>query len=323
MKMLLLLQNKGQFMRNTTNWTEKGLKNFKDGLIEVAASFKNEAVEFQHPWYISSHLAFAFEAFARSLESNLLEFQAIEIPHDKGYVALMLRSDTPLEGFDLLLQVLLTGHKCQINIPGSQVNLLNLFLAIVKKHLPEQFALVSSINKPFANVKGLVYKGQAMNETMRSYLNFKNLLVLETVQRSVLITGSESIDSLHLLARDITLHFGRAADSVIHLRVPRAYDFNLLLNVLEAYQTNRFHSRYLNHYEYQKAALLINKVIHFDTGYLLFCSDSAYKGKISVVTYQHYNPSVISSQKYSSDFGYSGTRFFSQYTVLRDWLTVV
>jgi hypothetical protein len=319
--MLLLLQNKGQFMNITTNCTEKGLKSFLNGLLKVSASFKNNALEFQHPWYISSHLAFAFHAFARSLESNLPELKALNHQNEPQPIALMLRNNAPLEGFDLLLQLLLTGNACQISIPNPQEDLLKLFLGLVNEHLPEVAAGVITINQRFSKVKGVVYAGPVMNETMRGYLNHKNLLILENVDHTAILTGEETGEIILLLARDISMHFGRAADSVKNLLVPEAYDFNPLLNALEVYAANRFHSRYFNHYEYQKAAMLINHVAHFDNGYVLICDDISYKGKISVVTYQKYSRTLNRGEDNRGDFGCGGTQFFRQNEVLSKWIS--
>lgn len=301
-------------MNITTNGIEKGLKSFMNGLKSISDSFANHSAEIQHPWYISPHLAFAFDAFAHSIKKNFIELNTLNLQHKR--IALILRNDAPLEGFDILLHLLLKGNICQLSIHQSQEELLKLFLELLHTHLPQLSLGITSVNQRFSNVDCIVYDGPQMNETWRSYLNHKHLLELRNKEFPVFLTGKETPEMLHLVARDITIHFGRAADSVRNIQVPTAYDFDPLVNALETYSDNQFHSRYFKHYEYQKAAMLVNSIPHIDNGYVLICDDISYRGKIAVVTFQtHIEKNLCVG------FGQSGKRFFQQSTVLNNWLS--
>lgn len=308
-------------MNNTTKDMEKGTKGFVNGLYKVSADYKNGERNLQHAWYTPDHLSFAFDAFARSLEnslSGLIKSKA----NTTDTIAVVIKNDAPLEGFDLLLFLLMSGFTCQVSIPTAQEELLNQFLSLLSEHLPAISARVKSVNQPFPTAPRVLFSGTEVNDTLNKYLKTKKVLRINGNNIPALLTGEETIPELQLLARDMNMHFGRAADSINQLRVPCDYDFKRLIQANEGFSENRNHSRYFNHYEYQKAAMLINRAPHYDTGHLLLCNDENYKGKIAVVTWQIYENAEYSSLITENQpvFGGSGTRFFNYNSALIHWL---
>ena len=308
-------------MNITTKDMEKGMKDFVNGLYKASADYKNGSIKLQHAWYTPDQLSFAFDAFAHSLERSLPDFKNA-IANKTETIAVVIKNDAPLEGFDLLLFLLMTGYTCQVSIPAAQEELLNQFVLLLSEHLPEISARIKSVNQPFPKADRVLISGTEVNDTLNKYLKAKKVLKINEEHHPALLTGNETLTELQLLARDMNLHFGRATDNINHLLVPPDYDFESLIHAIEEFSTNGNHSRYFNHYEYQKAAMLINRTPHYDTGHLLLCNDENYKGKIAVVTWQFYENAEYSRliTENQSVFGGSGTCFFNHNVALSHWL---
>ncbi|GAB1405595.1 hypothetical protein MASR1M74_27760 [Lentimicrobium sp.] len=308
-------------MNITTKNLEKGLKKFTDSILNTSKLFKNEDITLTHPWYIPSHLAYAFDAFGRSLTSAAVRLTALQPSGNVRTIRLVIKDEAPLEGFDVLFQLMFAGHLCVVHLPPAQQDLLNFFLKSVHEHLPELPGRVIATDEKLISSDGIIYCGPRLNKTMREYFESRNALLLEHLQAPFVFTGFESPLELQDIAIGMAMHFGRAINSVNTIWVPEDYNFNPLMRILDTYSAHKYHSKYFNHYEYQKAAMLINQVAHLDTGYILFCEDKHYLGKISVVVYQKYKDTMIKDEGMPKDYGHNETPYFREMDVINSYLS--
>ncbi len=86
--------------------------------------------------------------------------------------------------------------------------------------------------------------------------------------------------------------------NVSKLLVPENYKFDNLYEQIQPFDAYCLHHhKYFNNYEYNKSIVLINRVPHFDNGFLLFEENPALVSPLSMVYYQTY-----SDQEEVSDF---------------------
>ena len=106
---------------------------------------------------------------------------------------------------------------------------------------------------------------------------------------SRVLTGHETNEDFVALGHDIFQYFGLGCRSVSKIYVPEGYDFIPFIDALAVHEAVADHTKYRNNYDYNKALLLINKVHHLDSGFLLIKEDKAMVSPISVLFYETYS----------------------------------
>jgi len=107
-----------------------------------------------------------------------------------------------------------------------------------------------------------------------------------------LLTGQETSAELARLGPDIFQYYGLGCRNVSKLFVPTDYDFVPLLDALQTCEGVLNHHKYNNNYDYNKSILLVNRVPHYDTGFLLLTRAAGLVSPISVVHYAEYASEV-------------------------------
>jgi hypothetical protein len=103
-----------------------------------------------------------------------------------------------------------------------------------------------------------------------------------------ILDGKETEADLKGLADDVFMYFGMGCRSVTKFMVPLDYDPVPFLNATAHWDNLIHHSKYLNNYEYSRAAFLVNSIPHFDTGYLLMRQENALHSPIGVLNFERY-----------------------------------
>jgi hypothetical protein len=104
-----------------------------------------------------------------------------------------------------------------------------------------------------------------------------------------IIDGKESQQELIKLGEDVFSYFGLGCRNISHLFLPMQYDPTIILKAWEGvYNYLCNHNKYMNNYEYNKAILLIDRVPHLDTGYVLLREAEGVFSQIATVTYSFY-----------------------------------
>jgi hypothetical protein len=75
---------------------------------------------------------------------------------------------------------------------------------------------------------------------------------------------------------------------VSKLYVPYDYDFTFLFNTLEPYKKIREHGKYMNNYDYNRTILMMNKVPHLASDFLMITEDDRIVSPIASLHYGFY-----------------------------------
>ncbi len=118
-----------------------------------------------------------------------------------------------------------------------------------------------------------------------------------------ILSGEESPDDLSALGSDVFSYFGLGCRNVSKLYVPTGYDFTILLQAWEKFNTVRHHHKYANNYDYQKSILIVNQIPFFDNGFVLLVNDPSLVSPISVLYFEYYNDSGDVQKKIESHSG--------------------
>ncbi|OFX60027.1 MAG: hypothetical protein A2046_02265 [Bacteroidetes bacterium GWA2_30_7] len=103
------------------------------------------------------------------------------------------------------------------------------------------------------------------------------------------LSGKETKNELIGLTDDVLMYFGLGCRNVSKIYLPRNFQATNLYEYFERYNHYNAHNKYFNNYEYNRAIFLVNRVEHFDNGYLILKEDINIASPISVLYYEYYN----------------------------------
>ncbi|MBE7176501.1 MAG: acyl-CoA reductase [Mucilaginibacter polytrichastri] len=246
----------------------------------------------RNAWFTEESVNRAFASLAQMLDRENLEnwLQAYDLENTSPKtVGLVLAGNIPLVGFHDVLCVLISGNRAQIKLSADDSVLLPAVL--------EKLTEIEAGFKPFFQLVDRLKDFDAViatgsNNTARyfEYYFGKYPHIIRKNRTSVgVLSGSESTDAISRLGHDIFDYFGLGCRNVSKIFVPKDYTFDRLFEPLEMFSGVLHHHKYNNNYDYQKSILLINRVDHFDNGFLLVKQDEALVSPLAVLHYERYD----------------------------------
>lgn len=211
-------------------------------------------------------------------------------PATSQKIGVVMAGNLPAVGFHDALSVLISGHvllaKASSDDPFLIRALLNKLVEI-EPGFRDYIFFVDRLNDSDA------YIATGSDNTARyfHYYFAKKPNIIRKNRTSVaVLTGNESTGELRALGNDILQYFGLGCRNVSKLFVPSGYNFTKLYEAVEEMSPNFLnHHKYFNNYEYNKSIFLVNRVPHFDNGFLLITESTALVSAISVLHYETYD----------------------------------
>lgn len=203
-------------------------------------------------------------------------------------LALIVNPGAPLEGAGEVLFAAVAGYHCIVKLPEKSVRLYRTLLEYLMG-IPERVSgSMVMADGPLPRFDGIVFVNALQKTDVADYFRQWPHLYLSYSGTTVILTGEEPEQALKETAAGICNFYGRSFRSIKSLKVPEHYDFSALKEALSVYGHFINHSRYFNHYEYNKSVFLINAVAFEDLGFLLLTRDQAFKGNTGVLVYEEY-----------------------------------
>jgi hypothetical protein len=116
-----------------------------------------------------------------------------------------------------------------------------------------------------------------------------------------ILKGNETPDELASLGNDIFTYFGLGCRNVSKVFVPDNYEFNRLFEALEKFSYVTEHNKYMNNFQYYRTVYLLNKIPHYDNGFLILKQDKTYHSPVGVLFYDFYSSLEKLAEKLVSD----------------------
>jgi hypothetical protein len=205
-------------------------------------------------------------------------------------VGVVMAGNIPAVGFHDALCVLVSGH-ILLAKPASDDQILIRYLlkklVEIEPGFEDYIQFVERLNDADA------YVATGSDNTARYfhyYFSKKPNIIRKNRTSVAVLNGNESEDELTALGLDIFQYYGLGCRNVSKLFVPAGYDFTKFYESIESYSSlGLHHHKYFNNYEYNKSILLVNRVQHFDNGFLILTEGKALVSAISVVHYEYYD----------------------------------
>lgn len=270
--------------------TELTTPSHADELAGLAARARN-----QNPWFDLPNVTSAIRGIAHLLAEEPLRQWASRYPQESSQprkIGVVMAGNIPLVGFHDALCVLLSGHVLLAKLSSDDTVLMTWVLDELTRLEPrfaEHIQLVPRLNAADAFI------ATGSDNTARYfeyYFGKKPNIIRRNRTSLAVLTGRETDHDLGLLGEDIFRYYGLGCRNVSKLYVPEGYDFTPLLDSLQPWHRVLEHNRYQNNYDYNKSILLVNRVPHLDSGFLLLTQSTQLVSPISVLHYETYSHEV-------------------------------
>ncbi|MCE6987888.1 acyl-CoA reductase [Dyadobacter sp. CY323] len=207
-------------------------------------------------------------------------------------IGVVMAGNIPAVGFQDAMSVLMSGH-ILLAKPSSDDQVL--ISALLKELVNIEPGFASSIQFVDRLNDADAYIATGSDNTARyfHYYFAKKPNIIRKNRTSVaVLTGNESAEELMGLGTDVLQYFGLGCRNVSKVFVPAGYDFTKFYESIQFMDTRFLHNhKYFNNYEYNKSIFLINRVPHFDNGFLMITESPALVSPISVLHYETYTDS--------------------------------
>jgi len=261
-----------------------------DELTALAAGARN-----QNAWFDLPNVSAAVAGIGHLLAEAPLRQWAARYPPEPSserQIGVVMAGNIPLVGFHDLLCVLLSGHILLAKLSADDTALMSWLideLLTLEPRFADAIRVVQRLNAADA----FIATGSDNTARYFEYYFGKRPHLIRRNRTSIaLLTGLETSSEMALLAPDIFQYYGLGCRNVSKLYVPEGYDFIPLLDALQIGKGVLNHHKYQNNYDYNKSILLVNRVHHYDTGFLLLTRNSALVSPISVLHYTEYESEI-------------------------------
>ena len=255
-------------------------------LTPLAARARN-----QNAWFDEPSVTAAVAGIAHLLAEEPLRHWAARYPPEPTTahrVGVVMAGNIPLVGFHDLLCVLLSGHTLLAKLSADDTVLMSWLLGELQAIEPRFADFVQVLPRLNAAEAFIATGSDNTARYFEYYFGKKPHLIRRNRTSLAVLTGQETSAELARLGPDIFQYYGLGCRNVSKLFVPAGYDFVPLLDSLQTCEGVLNHHKYNNNYDYNKSILLVNRVPHLDTGFLLLTPDPKLVSPISVLYYAEY-----------------------------------
>ncbi|WP_035560272.1 acyl-CoA reductase [Hymenobacter sp. IS2118] len=261
-----------------------------DEMTTLAARARN-----QNAWFDEPNVRAAVAGIAHLLAEAPLRRWASRYPPEPStmhQIGVVMAGNIPLVGFHDLLCVLLSGHGLLAKLSADDTVLMTWLIEALTQLEPRFTDFIQILPRLNAADAFIATGSDNTARYFEFYFGRKPHLIRRNRTSVAVLTGQETSEELARLGPDIFQYYGLGCRNVSKLFVPTGYSFVPLLDALQNHEGVLHHHKYNNNYDYNKSILLVNRVPHFDNGFLLLRAEAALVSPISVAHYAEYQSEV-------------------------------
>lgn len=246
----------------------------------------------RNTWFTEANVSVAIDGIIQMLDEQYLRewlypYHLKQVTPQK--VGVVMAGNIPMVGFHDFLSVLLSGHYLQAKLSTNDeplIKRLSDMLVGIEPAFANQFEFVDLLKTADA----LIATGSDNTARYFEYYFSKRPHIIRKNRTSIgVLTGHEEQDDLQALGEDIFRYYGLGCRNVSKVFVPEGYKFDRFFEANEHRQDLFDHHKYRNNYDYNKSILLVNRVPHFDNGFMLVQESKGLVSPISVLFYETFH----------------------------------
>jgi hypothetical protein len=243
----------------------------------------------KNPWFDEGNVSAALQGIITMLNEQYLRewlypYHLKQVTPKK--VGVVMAGNIPMVGFHDFLSVLLSGHFLLAKLSSDDDVLMRRLASMlvgIEPAFANRFEFVDMLKESDA----IIATGSDNTARYFEYYFAKRPHIIRKNRTSIgVLTGHEEEEDLRALGNDIFQYYGLGCRNVSKVYVPEGYTFDKLYEANEHHKTIIEHHKYHNNYDYNKSILLVNRVPHFDNGFLLVQESEQLVSPISVLFYE-------------------------------------
>jgi hypothetical protein len=261
-----------------------------DEIYPLAARARN-----QNAWFDEPSVTAAIAGLAHMLAEAPLRHWAARYPAEPTTVhqiGVVMAGNIPMVGFHDMLCVLLSGHVLLAKLSADDTVLMTWLMEELTRLEPRFTDSIKVLPRLNAAEAFIATGSDNTARYFEFYFGKKPHLIRRNRTSVAVLTSQEDAAELARLGPDIFQYYGLGCRNVSKLFVPADYSFVPLLDALQPHEGVLNHHKYNNNYDYNKSILLVNRVFHYDNGFVLLRPSAALVSPISVLHYAEYSSEV-------------------------------
>ncbi|NEM98619.1 acyl-CoA reductase [Pontibacter burrus] len=278
------------------------LENRIEAFVELGKQLKNlspderqvwaRMAQSRNPWFDEENVSCALHGITQMLEEQYLRewlypYHLKQVTPKK--VGVVMAGNIPMVGFHDFLSVLISGHYLLAKLSTDDTPLMRRLadmLVGIEPAFANQFEFVEILK----DADAIIATGSDNTARYFEYYFAKHPHIIRKNRTSIgILTGHEEADDLNALGDDFFRYYGLGCRNVSKVFVPEGYKFDKFFEANQHRQSILEHHKYHNNYDYNKSILLVNKVPHFDNGFMLVQQSENMVSPISVLFYDTFS----------------------------------
>lgn len=206
----------------------------------------------------------------------------------KKVIGLILAGNIPAVGFHDIMCSFLCGHKTLMKFSDKDSQLIPFLtdkMSSWDPHVKDYFQRVEQLK----DFDAIIATGSNHSTGLfKKYFSAYPHIIRGNRNGVAVLNGEESQEQLNRLAEDIFQYFGMGCRNVSKVYLPKAYDFNQILETTHEYKNIVNHNKYKNNFDYNYAILVLNKEKFWNNGCLIIKEEALIPSRISTLHYEEY-----------------------------------
>ncbi|AKD03515.1 acyl-CoA reductase [Pontibacter korlensis] len=274
------------------------LENRIEAFVELGKQLQNltpeerQALAFsaasRNPWFTEENVTCALSGIVTMLQEQYLRewlypYHLKQVTPKK--VGVVMAGNIPMVGFHDFLAVLISGHHLLAKLSSSD-DILVKRLANMLIGIEPAFGSHIEFVELLKEADAIIATGSDNTARYFEYYFAKRPHIIRKNRTSIgVLTGHEEADDLKALGEDVFRYYGLGCRNVSKVFVPEGYIFDKFFEANQHRENLLDHHKYQNNYDYNKSILLVNRVPHFDNGFMLVQQSNNLVSPISVLFY--------------------------------------
>lgn len=246
-----------------------------------------------NPWFSKESVFQALNGINLWLNRTILNNFTAQYPisdHSTAIrIGVVMAGNIPLVGFHDALCVILSGHQLHAKPSSEDQHLIKAIKELLVRFDAEFENQIIIADQTIKNMDSYIATGSNNTARYFEYYFSKVPNIIRQNRNSVaVITGNENAEELKLLGKDMFQYYGKGCRNVSSIRVPTNYDLMVLMEGIKEMSDVALHPKYLNNYDYQKAAFIIGQKPFADSGFCLITEHENLASPIAVLHFKAY-----------------------------------
>lgn len=246
----------------------------------------------QNNWFTIPALHQALEGVMKLLDFEVLQQWCNSYPIENiisKKIGVIMAGNIPMVGFHDWLCVLICGHTLYAKLSSQdQVLLKALSKSLIERDCrwKDKILFQDRLN----DVDALIATGSDNSARyFHAYFANKPHIIRKNRTSVAVLLGDETPAQIQLLGKDIFSYYGLGCRSVSKIYVPQNFHVAQVYDYLEGFAEVLDNHKYQNNYDYNRSIYLLNKIVHFDNGFLLMMETKELVSPISVLYFERYD----------------------------------